>query len=239
MKIAVITPYFNEPLSKIRRCHFSVRHQSTKVTHFLVADGNPRPEIDAWDCVHIKLGKGCADYGDTPRMIGSATAIAQGFEAILLLDADNWFGSHHVEGSLLTMTHYSADVVTCPRMLHREDESELGECRESDGVIFNDTNCYLFGRRAFPLLSHWGFKDPKDGIIGDRIFWDVLRKQTDLKIARASVPSVHYETTFACHYQERGETPPSNAKAILLLPNGKKQMVDWHSLMAGTVQVVR
>ena len=48
MKPAVITPYHQESLKILERCHHSVRAQLTDATHILVADGNSRSAIDQW-----------------------------------------------------------------------------------------------------------------------------------------------------------------------------------------------
>ena len=42
MKPAVITPYHQESLKILERCHHSVRAQLTDATHILVADGSSR-----------------------------------------------------------------------------------------------------------------------------------------------------------------------------------------------------
>jgi hypothetical protein len=43
MRVAVITPYFKEPLEQLRRCHESVANQTHGETvHFMVADGHPQ-----------------------------------------------------------------------------------------------------------------------------------------------------------------------------------------------------
>lgn len=75
MNVAVITPYHREDLSLIRRCHDSVLAQTVPVRHFLVADGFPRREIDAWDADHLTLSRSHADFGNTPRSVGSMSAL--------------------------------------------------------------------------------------------------------------------------------------------------------------------
>src|SRR4029453_5901166 len=54
-RIAVLTPYFQESLSLLERCHRSVRQQTVSCEHIMVADGFPRPELDSWPVRHIKL----------------------------------------------------------------------------------------------------------------------------------------------------------------------------------------
>jgi hypothetical protein len=225
MRIAVVTPYCHETHEQLRRCHDSVINQTVKCDHFLVSDGFPMAEVDAWACTHIKVPHH-NDYGDTPRLIGTSSAATLGYDAILLLDGDNWFNQNHVETLLHVQASTQADVVTCARTLLRAaDLSPLGVCFESDGVNFNDTNCYLIMKKAFPLFRAWAFKDPKLGIVGDRIFWNCLKAVDDIKVVRSPAPTVNYVTTFGFHYTMFGEEPPENAKEIVRLAEGGFEMM--------------
>ena len=49
-RVAVITPYYKEPLAQLRQCHDSVLAQSEPCLHVLVADGHPRRRINHWQC---------------------------------------------------------------------------------------------------------------------------------------------------------------------------------------------
>ena len=100
--VAVITPYYREDTEKLRRCHESVLRQTGEVTHFMVADGFPNPEVDRWDVQHVSLGAAHGDNGNTPRGIGALLAFAQGFDAVAFLDADNWFVDNHISSLLKT-----------------------------------------------------------------------------------------------------------------------------------------
>lgn len=214
MLVAVVTPYFKESLEVLKRCHDSVKAQThSNVIHILVSDGHPCPEVDDWDVVHIKL-PACGDYGDTPRAVGGLIASNRGVDAITLLDADNYFEPNHVETLLALQQQTGANVVTGTRKLIRLDGTELGVCNESDGVNFNDTNCYLLMKPTFGIFAYWGFKDPRAGITGDRVFWDAIRQFGGSR-AHCSTPTVNYVTSFACHYQWKGENPPPGAKVIV------------------------
>jgi hypothetical protein len=224
MRIAVVTPYYKEPIEKIRRCHESVLNQTHRdVMHFMVADGFPLPEIDTWErCLHFPLPIGHNDSGDTPRVVGCASAASQQYDGIVLLDADNWFDPEHIEVLLKVHELSQAPVVTCARKLCRPDTGEvLANCWECDGVKFSDTNCYLITDTAFPLLAAWGFRDKQisRGIanMGDRLFWKAIVKS---KVARAhsNKPTVNYETAWAGHYANLGLSIPDFAKAIVWLP---------------------
>src|SRR5215213_6211875 len=97
MKIAVITPYLRESLPILSNCHRSVRAQRTPCTHVMVADGFPADEVQTWELDHIVLPRSHADYGSTPRLIGSFHAVGLGFDGIAFLDADNWYHFDHLE----------------------------------------------------------------------------------------------------------------------------------------------
>ena len=225
MRVAVVTPYYKEPTAVLRRCYDSVKAQTHAVTHFMLSDGYPNPEVDNWDVVHIKL-PAHGDSGDTPRAIGALSASALGFDAISLLDADNWFDSDHIASLLDVQQQTGVQVVTCARTLRREDESILGVCVESDGQRFNDTNCYMIMRSVFYIFSTWGFKDKGLAAVGDSIFWNTL---VHAKLSRAhhTRPTVNYVTLYGNHYVVRGENPPPNAKAIIETEPGQFGLVPF------------
>ncbi len=225
MRIAVVTPYYREPLEKLLRCHASVVGQTyANVTHIMVADGYPRPEITDWArCQHIPLPFGHQDSGDTPRIIGCSSAASQQFDAIALLDADNWFEPEHLETLVKVQAESGALIVTSLRRLVRPDTGEsLGVCTESDGIRFTDTNCYLVTHPAFPLLSAWGLRNKQTaqsiGCLGDRLFWDAVSK-SNVRRAHARRATVNYETAFAAHYHALGLSLPEFAKVNVWLPS--------------------
>src|SRR5437868_3981074 len=63
LKVAVVTPYYKEPIEVLRRCLDSVAAQRAACTHFLVADGHPNPEVAQWGVEHVVLPKSHADNG--------------------------------------------------------------------------------------------------------------------------------------------------------------------------------
>ena len=213
MRVAVISPYYNEPSEKIKRCRDSVVSQSHQSTHILVADGKPKPEIDEWDVEHMILPNH-ADYGDTPRALAAMSAAARGFDAVCFLDADNWFEPNHVASLVSLHEQSGAEVVTSGRMLRRMDGSLLGPCKASDGQRFNDTNCYLITCAAFRLLPVWIFREKKHACVGDRVFWDAVVK-SGCKRVHSPEYSVNYETQFAGHYLQYNEKPPPGAKILV------------------------
>jgi hypothetical protein len=214
MKVAVVTPYHNEPLEILKRCHDSVLSQTEgEAIHILAADGVPRSEIDGWDKVrHLKLPPH-RDFGDTPRAIGALSAATWGAEAICFLDADNWFEPNHLACMIGLQLKTGAQVVTATRTLYRLDGTRLGLCAESNGRTFVDTNGYFLTRPTFPITAAWVFKPPADAIVGDRVFWNAVQKAGFTR-AHCGEPTVNYTTSIASHYLRFGERPPPGAKVI-------------------------
>ncbi len=212
MKIAVITPYFNTPLEWLYECHLSIRAQTYPCTHFIVADGQPYDVIDSWGVQHIKLPVNSADYGDTPRAIGSVAAIGQGFDAIAYLDADNWYEPEHIFTLAELHKATGAAVVTSARNLHRLNGTLLGKCLEVDGERFVDTNCLLLTRAAFKIIPVWWMMAHKYHPIDDRVVWANI-KNRNLSRAHSAKATVAYRTAFANHYRQFGEDPPAGTKS--------------------------
>ncbi|MBF7682545.1 glycosyltransferase [Acinetobacter sp. B5B] len=216
MKIAIITPYYKEDLSIIKRCHHSVlqqnilKRQDVSLTHFLIADGNAYIEINAWACQHIILPPS-NNYGDTPRGIGAALASAQNFDALCFLDADNWFSADHLSNILSLYQTDHPQIITTSRNLYTLDEHFIGKCPEVDGQRFVDTNCYFIDKHAFHICGEWLFKSKKDSVMGDRLFWQYILKSNIVKL-HIDTPSVNYSTHYAAHYQAFALPIPMTAK---------------------------
>ncbi len=214
MRVAIISAYYKEPIEVLKRCYDSVIGQSYKdVTHFMVSDGVPNAEIDDWDCVHIRLPNH-ADYGDTPRLVGAASAVAQGYDAVIYLDADNYLALDHVERIINYQRLTGSPIITTTRYLCDLTGAVMGVCSESNGREFNDTNCYFITKDAFSVLKETAFRDRAKGITGDRFFWDAVKKSRYGR-SHYSSPTVYYVSTFACHYQACGRVPPPTSKVII------------------------
>ena len=90
-KIAVITPYYKEPDAELQRCMDSVRIRATRATISWYQMVSQTTQCGVPEVVHIELGSSHADNGNTPRYAGGLVALAQGYDGIAYLDADNWF----------------------------------------------------------------------------------------------------------------------------------------------------
>lgn len=200
----------------------------TVVTHLMVADGFPRAKLVSKHTKdHIILPNANADYGDTPRSIGSIHAFSQGFDAVCWLDADNWLEPSHVQQAVDLVTRDPmVEIVTIPRNLYRPDQTLLAVDTESDGLSFNDTNCYFVTRRAMNIACSWVFKDKRNAVVGDRFVWQAAQR---FSIARCSAATVNYESKVAVHYIERGEQPPVDARVIVPDGNGFYKSVAYRA----------
>lgn len=214
-KIAVITPYYKEPIEVLRQCHESVLNQSIPATHFFIADGFPQPELGQWDIKHISLAQGHDDNGDTPRGIGGILAEIEGYDFVAYLDADNWFHPNHLSSLMDEMEKTGAEIGCSFRTIHALDGSELTGVQESDEISLEhvDTSCYLIHRDAFEALHTW-LRIPKNlSPVCDRIFYMYL-KHKKFKLAYTKDKSVAFRSQYLVHYQMAGISPPNNLKEI-------------------------
>lgn len=211
-RCAVITPYYRESEHQLRRCIASVRAQTVPATHFLVADGHPQAWIDDESVRHVRLDREHGDYGNTPRGVGALLAVAEEFDAIALLDADNWLDDDHVElcfdASSASGDALACDYVVAQRRFRRPDETVLPVDDEPGHV---DTNCFFLLRGSFHAVAHWATMPREVSPTCDRVFRGVLERM-DLRYARVRRASVNYECLWAALYRSAGETPPPNAK---------------------------
>jgi glycosyltransferase involved in cell wall biosynthesis len=235
VRVGVVTPYWGEDEWVLDRCVKSVVRQNTEhvVVQYLVGDGVDRDCVRKWECdrvVHFSLPH-FGDYGNTPRCFGAALASRDGCDAICFLDADNWYEPDHVERMVSVMVETGVDVmvetgvdvVTCGRNLYRPDGTFLAVDNECDGNQFVDTNCFLIGKKAYPLMVTWLFHPPTLAVIGDRIVWNCIKQNVlagEIMLSHSDAPTVNYTTLIASHYLRNGQEPPKNAKEIVVDQNG-------------------
>src|SRR4051794_6278432 len=125
MNICVVTPYFRTELAWVQQAHDSVKAQTLTAHHIVVCDGSDPAEIADFRGSHIILRRNYADYGNTPRLIGSYHAVARDAEAVAFLDADNWYQPTHLENLVQFAQVRGLDACSSARMLHRLDGSQL------------------------------------------------------------------------------------------------------------------
>ncbi len=213
MRIAVVTPYYREADDVLRACLDSVRDQTHgDRRHILVADGFPSSLVDAYDVSHIRLPAAHGDNGNLGRCVGAFAAMAEGFDGIAFLDADNWYRADHIARMAALHALTGAGVCTSGRSIHRLDGTLLdANDDESDGETFADTSCLCIFRPAFDVLALWGTMPRETGPICDRLMWTAIQAR-GLSRAHDPAPTVAFRTQYAAHYEHAGEAPPANAK---------------------------
>ncbi|MEN9314698.1 MAG: hypothetical protein RIS35_1091 [Pseudomonadota bacterium] len=210
MRVAVITPFHREPEQWLSLAQRSVRGQSHPCDHILIGDAAtvtpPHPAII------VNLPTGVADYGDTPRAVGSFYAAGLGYDAIAYLDADNAFHRDHIASMIELQRRTNAAVITSRRAFIRIDGSYMAECTASDGEVFCDTNCLFLTRAAFGVLQHWALMDRAFHAIDDRVIWHHIL-EAGLSRAHTGRATAMYRATYPGFYRDLGETPPEGVKA--------------------------
>ena len=227
MKPAVITPYHNESIEILERCHSSVRAQTIETTHILIADGRSRADIDQWDCQHLVLPRGHSNCGNTPRALGALMAASQGYEPIFFLDADNWFKPNHVEIALaLHRKDPSIDVVISGRTIILDDGSLLNAAPEDEDRHFADTSTLGLFKRAYRSLQLWTLMPKNLSPICDRVIYESLKK-LPLKLHWHNERTLMFESHYAKHYHLAGKCP----KTPLHDPNWEQLRADLPMLL--------
>lgn len=223
-RYCVITPYYKENRGLIERCLASVRGQTVAVDHMVVADGHPQDWLDGVGVRHIRLDRPHGDYGNVARGIAALIAIAEKYDAIAFLDADNWYNEEHFESCLAAASaRGQAPYVVARRDFVRPDGSAMAFARSEDVPDGDhvDTNCYLFLPPSYALLHYWCTIPREFSAVGDRLFRQIMKTRLPPP-AVTDHKTVNYTCLFEALYRSLGETPPSGAK-----PN-----VDWGPALA-------
>ena len=218
MKPAVVTPYHQESLEILRRCHRSVREQTEDTTHILVADGNSKAVIKEWNAQHLVLPQGHNNCGNTPRALGALMAASQGYEPIFFLDADNWFKPNHVKVALdLHQNDPSIDVVISGRTVVLDDGSVLDKVPEDIEQKFADTSTICLFKKAYRSIHLWALIPDGLAPICDRVIYESI-KTLPLKVHWHKKRTLLFESHYANHYLLAGKNP----KTTLHDPNWEK-----------------
>lgn len=205
MKIAVVTPYWQESPDVLDRCLMTVRQQTLPATHYLVADGNPRELPAGCTAVHLVLPENVGNYGATPRGLGTQLAFNDGHDVVACLDADNWLEPEHLERAASLLERESLDVVFARRTIVFPDGERLTppDPHEPSHV---DTNCYVISGRAAFLAAAWAMLPREFGSGEDRVILQVIR-HLQLRTAWLDSRTVWYETNNQNHYTLAGKQP--------------------------------
>lgn len=212
MKIAVITPYYDENIGTLLRSSDSVTSARHDVCQIFVNDGgSPHSDIDSWtNTQHIVLPIRHNDAGATPRSIGALSAFSQGFDAVSFLDADNFYDFDHIDSMAEIQEFVKPDVISATRNICTQTgEILFVDYLESNGQDFCDTNCMWLTKKCMPFLSEW-IVPAADRLWSDRLFWTALTR-SNLVRYHNTLPTVNYCSRWAAHYQTAGIDPPAES----------------------------
>lgn len=221
MKVAVITPYYKEPLEMLQRCHASVAGQTYSCTHYLVADGFPNPRVTEWPIEHIVLPRAHGDNGNTPRGIGAISALNQGFDAFAFLDADNWFAPEHVESLVELVREMGVHIAFSGRQVVLPDGT-LVTAEEPEDVKGShaDTSAFFVTKDAAFLLPYWAMMDQASSPACDRIMFRLVQ-HFKIPYAFTDEKTMFFESRYSLHYQLAGQPIPEKVNDI-----------DWERLVS-------
>lgn len=214
-RVAVVTPYYKEPDREIVRAIDSVRSQTRACDHIMVSDGFPNDVARAPGLVHIELGASHGDGGNTGRYVGSLVALALGYDAVILLDADNWFEPKHVQRMLERQHETSATAVFSRRNVYLPDGHKVmaPDVDEDTRGTHVDTSCYML-TRACEYASHlWGQMPPEWGAVGDRV---VFAELTGQHMAQTGNRTMNYQSNYAYHFRIANRPVPEKVNAVPL-----------------------
>lgn len=215
-RFAIVTPYYRETRSILERCVQSVRQQTLAADQFLIADGFPQAWLDTEPVRHVRLDRSHDNNGNTPRGIGALIAMAEGYQAIGFLDADNWFEPRHIElcvraaADARDKAGVDVDYVIAQRYLRRLDETII-PVPDEPPTEHVDTSCFFMLPGSFGVIAYFATMPSQLSSICDRVFYGAIRAQ-GLKAALVSERTVNFHYFYQSAYRALGETPPTGAK---------------------------
>lgn len=215
-RIAIVTPYWQEPRAVLERCIASVAAQSIPADQLLIADGAPQDWVDGAAVRHIRLDRNHGDWGNTPRGVGAVLAAAERYDAIAFLDADNRIDADHVARCLAAAQPGTADVVIARRRFELPDGTPV-PASEDRGLV--DTNCLFLLPRAYPVIVRWALIPRELAHIGDRLFFAALCG-AGCRMVATDAQSVTYVSQWPVHYAAVGRAIPPDARKLDLAGMG-------------------
>ncbi|HYE53129.1 MAG TPA: glycosyltransferase [Azospirillaceae bacterium] len=210
----VVTPYYKENRDILERCLDSVRRQTVPAEHIVVADGHPQDWLDGAGVRHIRLDRSHNDYGNAARGIGAMLAVAENYDGIAFLDADNWYDPDHVEACLAAADASPArpDFVAAQRRFVRLDGSPMPQSPKDQPIAAHiDTNCYFFFPMSYHVINKWCTIPQIMAAHGDELFYHYCVSE-NITFAVTDRRTVNYTCLFAFCYQQLNEVPPPEAK---------------------------
>ena len=231
-RYAIVTPYFQESRETLERCIASVKAQTVPADHFMVADGHAQGWIDGTGVRHIVLDQPHKDYGNVARGTGALLAVAEAYDGIGFLDADNYLDTDHVAlCAEMGAASPRPDLVVAKRRFVRPDGRDFYMAEEPGHV---DTSCWWFQEGSYHLLHYWVTFPRELTPIGDRVFSGLV-EASKLSVRGTHKITVNYTCMWEGVYRRFGEEPPPGAKPdinlapvlewLCALPEGRRRIV--------------
>ncbi|MFZ4551316.1 MAG: glycosyltransferase family 2 protein [Aquabacterium sp.] len=212
LRVAVVTPCWQESPEILGRCMASVRAQTYPVTHILVSDGADLCVPQPSGVMHIRLPFNIGNSGGTPRGLGAQLAFNLGFDAVAFLDADNWYDPGHIESAVHALRRQADVVFARRRVVFPDGEVMTAKDPTDESGQHVDTNCYVISRRAAFLMPLW-LMWPKEFGVGEDRMMLVMVKKTGLRTETLETPTVWYQTNWPIHYKLQGKVPVAPLRA--------------------------
>ncbi len=211
-RVAVVSPYYKEPDSELRRLIASVAAQTSPCHHILVSDGFPNALCMAPGLTHIELGAAHGDNGNTPRYVGALVALAQGYDAVAFLDADNWLEPKHIERLVARQHETGAAAVFSRRNVYLPDGTRVpGNDAEDESLAHVDTSCMFITRDCEYALHLWGQMPREWGPLCDRVVYWELNGQ---RLAWTKNRTMNFKSHYANHYWMAGLPIPPDVHGV-------------------------
>ncbi len=247
MKVAIITPWRDESRDLLEGCVASVAAQTVPVDQIVVCDGPSLPWLDEIFSRYphlrrITLGTSHNDHGETPRLVGFLTAVAEEYTAIAFLDPDHRITPDHAETCVAVATGDTGpvDLVIPRRELHRPDGSVLPiEPDEVDGGYL-DVNCHFLLPGAYGAIATWGTaRKPAGRDDHGHVYLYNLGSER-LRVQATDTPTVLTTCRAESIYRFIDEEPPVDAQPVVdspiwLLGDGRSgttwlfELLNYHS----------
>jgi hypothetical protein len=211
-RVAVVTPYYKEPDAELRRMLDSVSAQTSPCHHIVVSDGFPSDVARAPGVTHIELGAAHRDNGNTPRYVGALVALAQGYDAIAFLDADNWFEPRHIERLMARQHETGAGAVFSLRNNYLPDGTKVPMEEEMDAArLHADTSCMFITRGCEFALHLWGQMPMEWGPVCDRVVFVELAGH---RVAWTKNRTLNFKSHYMGSYIALGRPIPEDIHQI-------------------------
>lgn len=215
MKVAIVTPYRNEPEAWVHALIESVAAQSHPVTHVMVGDGAHNPSFEGEGRMTLSLPDPADDSGGTPRAAGGVWAVQNGFDMIAYADADDRLDREFAATLVRAHRSTGAEVISVPHAYYDRDMRPArnlkgqhigtwahGSARQIGGTFYNfmPSSGMALAGRALTHAGDWTRIPKVLSRVHDVFFSQALMSHPYL-LAWMGQALYHYRLTHAHQYE--------------------------------------